>query len=429
MHYRSRRSFLRTLATTVPALGGIAPLLLRVADSAPGEKLPTVRQITKGPGFHWFGYYDKFQFSPDNRFVLANEVDFEGRSPTAGDMISIGMVDLQDGDKWIELGSTRAWNWQQGCMLQWVPGSDHEIIWNDRDGDRFVAHILNVRTREKRTLAHPVYNLSPDGTSAIAPDFRRLNDCRPGSGYTGVPDPNREVLKPADSGIWSTDMVTGERELLFSLADVAAIPFNGKSQSAFKPDDKHWFNHLLFNTDGSRFFFLHRWAKQGPKSGRFSTRAFTADRDGTSLHGIDPYGDTSHFIWRDPQHVMAWAWHPSNGNRFYLYKDKTDHVTAVGPGDMTENGHNTYVPGHNQEWVLNDTYPDQRRLQHPYIYHIPTSRKLPLGHFHSPPGYTGEWRCDTHPRVSRDGNLVCIDSPHQGGRQMFLIDIRELLVP
>jgi hypothetical protein len=408
-------------------MGALAPLLLRAAESAPDASLPPVRQLTKGPRFHWFGYYDKFQFSPDNRFVLANEVDFEGRSPTADDVIRIGMVDLQDGDKWIELGRTSAWNWQQGCMLQWVPGSDHEIIWNDREGDHFVAHILDVKTRQLRTLPHPVYNLSPDGQTALAPDFGRLNDWRPGYGYTGVPDPNRDVHAPANSGVWRMDMATGKRELLFSCSDVARIPFTGRPGSAFTAEDTHWFNHLLFNTDGTRFFFLHRWAKGGPSNGRFFTRAFTADRDGTNLFCLDPYGDTSHFIWRDPQHIMAWAWHPSRGNKFYLYEDRTDHVEVVGPEVMTENGHITYVPGRHNELVLCDTYPDQQRLQHPYLYHVPTKRKLPLGHFTSPKPYTGEWRCDTHPRASRDGNWVCIDSPHNGGRQLYLINISGLM--
>jgi hypothetical protein len=81
----------------------------------------------------------------------------------------------------------------------------------------------------------------------------------------------------------------------------------------------------------------------------------------------------------------------------------------------------------NGQWVLNDTYPDSDRYQHPYLFHIPTSRKVPLGHFHSPTEYSGEWRCDTHPRSSRDGMLVSIDSPHNGGRQIYVIDIRRLL--
>ncbi len=40
--------------------------------------VPT-RAITRGPLFTGFGYYDKHEFDPSNRFVLANQVEFEGR--------------------------------------------------------------------------------------------------------------------------------------------------------------------------------------------------------------------------------------------------------------------------------------------------------------------------------------------------------------
>ena len=59
--------------------------------------LPPVRPLTRGPGFHWFGYYDKLEFDPDGRYVLGMEVDFEHRSPRADDVIKVGMVDLKDG--------------------------------------------------------------------------------------------------------------------------------------------------------------------------------------------------------------------------------------------------------------------------------------------------------------------------------------------
>jgi Tol biopolymer transport system component len=145
--------------------------------------------------------------------------------------------------------------------------------------------------------------------------------------------------------------------------------------------------------------------------------------DGADVHVLDPWGGTSHFVWRDPNHIFAWAWHPSHEDRFYLYEDKTDKVEVVGPDVMIVNGHNTYVPGTNNAWVLNDTYPDTRTLQNPYLYHIPTNRRVPLGHFPSPREYRGEWRCDTHPCASRDGKKVIFDSPHDGGRQVYLIDI------
>lgn len=198
------------------------------------------------------------------------------------------------------------------------------------------------------------------------------------------------------------------------------------------PDDpkraKHWFNHLLFNTDGSRFIFLHRWRLLDGDSryktvGGFGTRMLTATPEGKDIHVVDPYGKTSHFIWRDPTHILAWAWHPSHTNdAFYLYEDGTDKVEIVGEGIMTRNGHCTYLPGN--EWILNDTYPDKARKQQVYLYHVATGRTVPLGGFYMAPEYQGEWRCDTHPRCSPDGRSVVIDSPHGGnGRQMYLIDI------
>src|SRR6202035_2001261 len=127
----------------------LASVLRAAAQTLPAEKLPPVRQITRGPKFHWRGYYDKLLFDPTNRYVLANQADFEGRTPQPTDTLRIGMVDTQDHDAWIDLGATTAWNWQQGCMLQWIPGSDGEVIWNDREGDHYVCHILDVKTRQK----------------------------------------------------------------------------------------------------------------------------------------------------------------------------------------------------------------------------------------------------------------------------------------
>ena len=63
------------------------------AAVAVGAATPPVRAITRGPKFHWFAYYDKLQFDPSGRFVLANQVDFEHRSPKPDDVIEVGMID------------------------------------------------------------------------------------------------------------------------------------------------------------------------------------------------------------------------------------------------------------------------------------------------------------------------------------------------
>ncbi len=192
-----------------------------------------------------------------------------------------------------------------------------------------------------------------------------------------------------------------------------------------RASQKNWFNHLLFNTDGSRFIFLHRWKASSKKDvGGFATLMYTSDLEGKDIHLVDPSNYTSHFIWRDKNHISAWTRQPSHGPGFYVFTDgKPEETYVLSQKKMPVNGHNTYLPG-KPEWILNDSYPDKDRFQHVYLYNMKSDTKIPLGDFYLAPEYKGEWRCDTHPRSSRDGKMICIDCPTKtGGRQLVLMDI------
>lgn len=90
----TRRDFIKHvgIGTSLLSIPGILGF-------AKNEGLP-VRAIIHGPKYHWFGYYDKLQFDPSNRFVLGMQVDFEMRSPRNDDVIQLGYVDLANND-WI----------------------------------------------------------------------------------------------------------------------------------------------------------------------------------------------------------------------------------------------------------------------------------------------------------------------------------------
>lgn len=381
---------------------------------------PPMRVITKGPGFHWFGYYDKHQFCPQNRFVLSNKVAFEHRSPQPEDEIEVGMIDLEDKDRWIPLGKTKAWNWQQGCMLQWIGEQGHRVIWNDRRKDRFISWIMDVKTGEKQELPSAIYSLSPDGREAVSCDFSRVADCRPGYGYAGIRDPYFERMAPAQTGITRVDLQTGQSRLILShelLANTGKVIDN-------HPNSKHHAYHLLVGPDGRRFILLHRWTQ--PKGGHL-TRLITANMDGSDLRIVIGNGYASHFIWRDKDHILSqakdWLGNPNWGD--FLFADRNDGILEeIGQGVLDSGGHLTYL--RNNEWILNDTYPKGvRRLQTPHLYHLASGKRVDLAQLSSPPQYSGEWRVDNHPRSSRDGNWVCLDAPDgDRGRQLHLIDIR-----
>ena len=421
---RSSRTGIRTLlfvtAMHAIVIASTATVTARPDGDDAHARVPC-RAVTRGPAHHWFSYYDVLQWEPSGRYLLAMEVDFEHRSPRADDVIRLGMIDLRDQDRWTTLGTSRAWGWQQGCRFQWRPGSDREVLWNDRDGDHFVCRILDVFTGRLRTLPRPVYHVSPDGRYALSTDFSRIDHMRPGYGYAGLPDPNRDVDAPEDSGIYRLDLDTGEVKELFSLADIARIPYPGT-----KKDDVHYFNHILWNPEGSRFLFLHRWrtiprgadGKRGRASG-FRTRMFTADREGRNLRLVTDRPRISHYTWRDAEHILI------HRAAFRLYRDDgSGRETTV---LETSDGHQTYLPGN--EWLLADTYPKgEAREQEVYLFHIPTGRRVTLGRFPLPPAYRGEWRVDTHPRIDPTGRWVSIDSAHGGeGRQVYLLDLKPVL--
>jgi hypothetical protein len=441
-----RRTFIKDtcLAAGMFGISGTITGSLSANPVSEEEPLPEVKQLTSGNKQHWFGYYDKFQIDPSGRYALGGQVETFFRSPTVDDILRIGIIDLENSNEWREIGTSASWGWQQSCMLQWVPGSDREVIWNNREETGLVSHIYNIETGKTRTLPRPVYTLSPDGKFGLSLDFERLQFFRPGYGYPVRNMRNDWEKAPQNQGIYKIDIRTGKSELIVSNAQVATLPRERGSVA----DYYHWFNHLLISPDGSRFFFLDRsrpvlresdvpdYLKTHPEvkaSGfdyAFVTRALTANTDGGDIYTLNDEGTFSHFIWKGNGAISAWAAPDEGGpSAFYVFRDKSKRYEQAGKGIMVRNGHISYVPNTNYEWILNDTYPvGKERFQELFLFHVPTGRKIILGKFHEPSDFKGEWRCDLHPRCDQQGKRVFFDSTHEGGRrQIYMIDISEIL--
>lgn len=417
MHSLSRRDFLRTAA----AAGASASAGRAQPPKADNPITLPARAVTK-PGakklHHFYGYYDKSPWDKTGRYLLANEIGFVDRQPDATDALTVGMVDLKDGDKYIPLGTTTAWSWQQGTMLQWVGDTDREVVFNTLADGAPAATILDVHTGKGRTLPRPVYALSADGTQAAVLDFARLHRLRPGYGYASYKEHFAEEAAPDKLGVWHMDTATGKNDLVVTLKQLAA----------FKPDDRfagahHWVNHLLFNPGGTRFTFLHRWKPPAAKG--WQTRMLTAKPDGTDLRIALDDGMVSHFDWKDDTTILAWAKTKKDGNHFYTVDVLTGETKIVGAGVLTQDGHCSYSP--DRKWVLNDTYPAKDRLQWLMLYKVANGRRYDLNQFRSPKQYTGPVRCDLHPRWRRDGLAVCIDGCHDAQRQVYVVDVSDVV--
>jgi len=418
---------------------------------APGVKL---QAITSGPRFHFFGYFDKSPWlaEPGADIALAHEAEVHAKPPEPDDAVAVGSVDLESGGAFTRLAESRAWNFQQGAMLQWLPGRCRTVVFNDRREHRAVGVVLEIGSGATRMLDQPVAALSRQGGMALSVNFGRLNSTARGYGYAGVADPVADDPCPENDGIWTVDLATGAARLLLSTRAIATFGEHGNPPGAY-----HWVNHLQFNTDDTRFCFLHRCCNP---AGTIYTRLLTCKPDGSGLRLL-LCGMASHFDWRSEDELVIWAGerklldstvHGSTRRlpvgqalRFFyrllgkprflkqrLLKDRymvinarTGEKRTVAHPRLNSDGHCSFSP--DRKWMLTDTYPDRNRRVSLLLYYWESGRVLEVGEFTSPPELEDEVRCDLHPRWSPDGSRVCIDSAHEGRRQMYVLDIKALV--
>lgn len=386
-----------------------------------------VQQVTQGPLHHFFGYYDKCPWSQDGNYMLAMRNTFMDRNPTKDDALTVGLIDMQQPDTpFIPVSDTRAWNWQQGCMLRWLPPHEQDmLVFNDREGDRYVGHIHDFEGHRVRTLPYALYDIAPAGDIAATFSFERITDTRPGYGYFGLPDPRSTELQPDDDGLYTVDMKTGDRKLIFSIAQAGQY-------GEVRPNatDKAWFNHAKFNPTGSRLLFLHRWAREAVPGHRgFQTRLFTINPDGSDPVCLIEDSGVSHFDWLDRTHVVVWVYQQAEDETqtgyFALVDDLTGGRNDFCEGLFQHDGHCNFSP--DREWMLTDTYPQgPRQEQSLMLFHPKSHERIDIAAFAAVSVADPSWRCDLHPRWNRDGTKVCIDSTHDGSRQMYVVDVEEI---
>lgn len=385
-----------------------------------GRLADPVRAVSQGPHHHFYGYYDKSPWNASGRYLLAHEAAFNDRPPTADDPISVGLIDLKGDNRYARLAAGFAWNWQQGAMLQWHPRDPEMLfVYNDRRDGRLVGVVRHIERGEQAVYERPLYALLPDGRSGFSINFARLAQHRPGYGYAGVPDPCQAQPHPDQDGLWHVNLDNGRTELILSLAQLAAYRPKPSMAGAW-----HYLNHVQASRGGARIAFFHIWHTD---PSRWEVRLFTCRPDGSELNCLLDTGFISHYDWRDDDSILVWANRRSGPACFQLLSHTSANSPRIfGEGVLTEDGHCSFSP--DGRWVLNDTYPDQYDKRTLMLVRYADAKRIDLARLHSPKArWWGEIRCDLHPRWSRDGRRICLDSVHEGTRQMYLVEVGEFV--
>jgi len=360
---------------------------------------------------HLFGYYDKPPWDFSGQSMIFLQVPFTNHHPSIHDKAVIKLANLESGET-ISLATTRAWNLQQGCRLQWLgPDFQKRIIYNDFRNGIFISVIKEIQTGNEQIVEKPIYDVANDGKSALTLNFERLHLFRPGYGYQQDSSEQLHDLFPLDDGIWSINLKEKKRKLIISVFDIAKETMHfGQNISSTR------INHIMINPSGTRFMFLYRWKKENVDY----TRLYTANMDGSDLICLVKNGIVSHATWKNNEELLVWTRHKSSNGHFYLFRDKSDHFKIVGKGILVEDGHPSYSSC--GRYILTDTYSNRARQRRVLICDTQKEEVFCMGAFYTPFQYHGQTRCDLHPRWKNDNTQICIDSAYEGSRQIYILD-------
>lgn len=401
---------LRTARLIKNALEGLYRQTLRASGAKRPDKFPPETVFISESNKHIYcGYYDVTPFNADHTQLLALKIDAPNTSPhDRGTKAEIGYINLPD-RRFIGIAQSSAWNWQQGCRQQWLPFSNDTIIHNDFLDGRFVSIVRKITQNTlTRIYDYPFYAMHKSGGEALSLDFARLHRFRRGYGYHNMKP--HLAPAPADEGLWRMDMDSGTRELLVSLEQLAAFEPQQEMHGAF-----HYINHLQWAPDGKTIVFFHLWYRDGQKK---ASRFMILSEDG-ELSTFGPTIRPSHTGWSKGGQLLLTGIRSERQELYHLYRH-LDRGKAISI-DIRVDGHPDFIT---EDTFLSDTYPDKHGHQSLYISDLKGKRET-IASFYLPPDYTGEMRCDLHPRLSPDNKFCAVDVVKNGFRAVAIIPLEK----
>jgi hypothetical protein len=386
-----------------------------VLDVLPGAAVTSFADwaaVREPLGSDWFcGYYDTSPWTRNMEMAVLQSV--------RGPLLDVLVLDRASSGLRV-VGTSRAWNYQQGCRSQWAPGSSDSVVFNDIVDGTLGSWMVAATGKRRRFIRWPIQTLHPAGRFALTLNYRRLFRFRPEYGYS-VDVTNFSPAQELDNdGIWSVDMESEKGTLLVSLLDLTRIEARPTMSTA-----AHKVNHIIYSPNGSRFLFMHRWFHRGRKY----SRLYAATAEGKGLVLLMDNSVVSHYHWLDEERLVAWGRASTQGDGYYLIDARSGRAQSLWGAAI-----NTFGDGHPSfspmgRWMVTDTYPDRARRRHLLLWDSVSGIVTQLASFFAPWRFDGAERCDLHPRWSPDGTLISVDSTHEGVRRSYVVDVSALVEP
>lgn len=357
----------------------------------------------------FFGYYDVSPFSSDGRSVLAMRAAIGNISPHNVDVpLDVGFYDLSVSKPIFHaVGKSHSWNWQQGCRLQWLGDTKDKIIYNNFVDGHFCAHVKSLTNHQfSEKYDCPVYAVSANAEYGLTLDFVKLHRNRRGYGYHNKPD---KPYMSSDIAVARVCLLRNEIIPLLTYAQVAEAASCGVA-------DAGYINHLSLSPDNNHFIFFYILMEGGKRR----THLMYCDSDGGHLLNLIPGYTASHYAWKADGMLLVTALSPQGKMEYLEICPNTGEWTQVFHPLLLQDGHPTYI---SNDVFVSDTYPSRLGMQSVFTYNKANSTYTRRAFFYLPRSFAGELRCDLHPRLSKNLDMVCVDVVRNGRRAMAVMPL------
>ena len=365
----------------------------------------------------FFGYHDKTPFSHDGTKILAMSIAASDTRPDSEcSEMRLGYFEKADrgfADRFVPFSTTTTWCWQQGCMLQWLPDRENQAIFNDLVEGSYGSKVFDLITNSVvKSYRSPVYAISPTGRLATTLNFSRLGRLRPGYGYGLLPDTTEGIDAPEDDGLFILDLETGETRLVVSLKQLSEMAGNSKGE--------HYINHATFSPDGKTISFFHLWLEPSKKR---HVRLIVYHVEQAELAIMESTRSVSHYCWLDNKGLLVTTKEASGKRQITVY-DAT-HLNMCDVFLMGKSDTHPMLHPKMADSVLCDSYPvGFGRRQYLYLFDLKERNMKEFAWFYSPPEFTGQVRCDLHPRWDREGDFLVVDTAARGVRKLAIVALK-----
>jgi hypothetical protein len=398
-------------------------------------------------------FYDVCPWSFSGNFLAVTKIPNQGKKAQWGDVAEVCVIDLKN-QQIKTVYQTKAWGYQLGANVQWGSLSDQYIYTNDIIEGKPVCVRLDWKTGNVKYFIGAKYDLAPDERSVISPNLLNMNIHQYGyavpDGPTGKPIPFKKEEMNSE-GLWKTDLKRNEETLLVSMQSF----FDAAEEKEKYTNHIGYLFHSKFNKQNTKILQVFR-AQENVKGRNASL--FSMNTDGSDLQQCL---STEH--WNQVARLGGSGnhpnWHP-NGEQVIMncvptwlgFRDMLFCSFHFDGSDFKVLSEKHLGSGHpsvsgNGKYLLADAYPKQSYVNATdgevslRLINLNTDGELQLctipndvggGISQSIPGdkITGgsQHKLDPHPAWNRLYNQICFNGAPGGIRQVFLADLKNVLI-